>query len=195
MKLPILQNDRRYEVEVIYPTHVPFENSLHHCVNWFMNGKYDFWLTMDNDNPPGRNPLDLAVLDKDVMGLPTPVWHWTGEEGERPIYWNAYKYNKSADAYNEWPVREGLQCVDAVGTGCVLISRRVFEASAMRAGAFARKLNEDGTVDRGNDISFCERARDCDFEIWANYDYPAEHMVEVPLNECSRAFKALMAGE
>jgi hypothetical protein len=192
MVLPALLGDGRYQTEIIYPTHVPFENSLHHCINWFMNGTWDFWLTMDNDNPPEKNPLDLAVLDKDVIGLPTPVWHHTGGEGERPIYWNVYKHNPEADAYNEWPTREGLQKVDALGTGCMLLARRVFENPAMRKGAFSRKLNADGTVDRGNDISFSERAREQDLELWAHYDYPAEHIVEVPLNECSRAFQELM---
>ena len=191
MVLPLIHGDPRYEVEPIYPTHVPFENSLHHSIEWFMKGSCDYWLTMDNDNPPERNPLDLLVLDKDVIGLPTPVWHCIGKEGERPLYWNVYKYNAGADAYNEWQPREGLQRVDAVGTGCVLMARRVFEDPEMRKGAFTRKLNPDGTVDRGNDISFCERARACGFEIWTHYDYPAEHMVEIGLNECSRAFIGL----
>ena len=73
-----------------------------------------------------------------------------------------------------------------------MFARRVFEDPEMRKGAFTRKLNPDGTVDRGNDISFCERARERGWEIWAHYGYAAEHLCEVPLNEVSRAFKGLM---
>ena len=158
-----------------------------------MAGDWNLWLSMDADNPPEQNPLDLVELDRDVIGCPTPIWHYTGEKpGERPIYWNAYQYDPDTGAYREYPWRTGLQEVDAVGTGCLLMARRVFENPEMRKGAFARKLNADGTVERGNDISFCERAREQGFKIWCHYDYPAEHISEIPLNECARAFKALV---
>ena len=115
-----LIQDKRYKVNIIQPTHNPYENNLHHIVNDFMAGDYDFWLNIDSDNPPMANPLDLIELNKDVMGLPTPVWHFTGKtKGERPIYENAYKYVPESDAYKEWPVKEGLQRVNAVGTGCL----------------------------------------------------------------------------
>jgi len=191
-RLLLIQQDGRYRTTIQMPSNKPFENNLHHIINEFMAGTWDFWLSMDDDNPPERNPLDLVELDKDIIGLPTPIWYYTGKKGERPIYWNAYQFDPDTGAYREWPVREGLQRVDAVGTGCILISRRVFKDPEMRKGAFSRKLNPDGTVDKGNDISFCERARDRGFEIYCHYDYPAEHISEVPLNEVARSINGMM---
>lgn len=193
-KLLLLQKDRRYRLNIMMPSNKPYENNLHHIVNDFMKGDYDFWLNIDADNPPMQNPLDLIELDRDIVGLPTPIWHYEGEsqkKGERPIYWNGYDYDKSKGAYREHQTREGLQKVDAVGTGCVLISRRVFENKQMRKAPFERKLNEDGTVQRGNDISFCERAREQEFEIYCHYDYPCDHFSENSLNEVVSAFKNL----
>lgn len=184
--------DPRYAVTLQMPSNKPFEANLHDCVNEFMAGDWAWWLSMDADNPPEKNPLDLIEHDKDIIGCPTPIYHCTGKPGERPIYWNAYRYVSDDDAYAEWQVRESLQRVDAIGTGCFLVNRRVFEHPEMRKGPFMRKWNEDGTVERGNDIAFCERARECGFQIWCHFDYPAEHMVEIPLNEVSKAFKALM---
>lgn len=184
--------ERRYEATIIRPTHIPYENNLHHIVNDFMAGDYDFWLNIDSDNPPMANPMDLVELNKDVMGLPTPVWHFTNKiKGERPIYENAYKYVPEHDAYTEWPVKEGLQRVAAVGTGCILIARRVFETDVMRLAPFSRKLNFDGTVERGNDISFCERATAQGFEIYAHYDYKCRHFVNLELHEIAKAFYEL----
>ncbi len=157
-----------------------------------MEGPYEWWLSIDSDNPPERNPLDLIEYDKDIIGCPTPVYHCTGKIGERPIYWNAYKSDPSSGHYWEWPDRDGLQKVDAIGTGCFLVNRRVFEHPEMRKAPFQRTFNEDGTVDKGNDIAFCERATACGFEIWCHFDYPAEHFVELPLNELSRAINGLM---
>lgn len=191
-RLLLLQQDRRYRVMIQLPSNKPFENNLHHIINDFMAGDWDFWLSMDDDNPPEKNPLDLIELDKDIIGLPTPVWHYTGKKGERPIYWNAYDYRPGNDAYAEHEPKDGLQRVDAIGTGCFLIARRVFENQALRQGAFTRKLNDDGTVRKGNDLSFSERAREQGFEIWAHYGYHCRHVSEVELIEVERAIIGMM---
>ena len=189
-----LQLDGRYKLNIILPTHNPYENNLHHIVADFMGHDEQFWLSIDADNPPLNNPLDLVELDKDIVGLPTPVWHYVGKDGERPIYWNAYDY-VGVDGYREHPTKDGLQRVDAVGTGCFLIARRVFEDDVMRMAPFERELNSDGTVHKGNDISFCERARRRAFEIYAHYGYPCRHFSELDLTEVIEAHQRVHSGE
>ena len=185
-----LLSDRRYEKKVIRPTHNPYENNLHHIVKEFIQREFDFWLNIDADNPPIRNPLDLVDLDLDVVGLPTPVWH-SEKFGERPVYWNGYDYVPEEDAYKEHDPRDGLQRVDAVGTGCILISSRVFHDGEMRKAPFRRQYHEDDTVHKGNDLSFCERARKRGFEVWCHYEYPCMHFNELELNETVSAFRGL----
>ena len=178
--------------DIIMPSHVPFENNLHHIIVDLLRGDYDYWLTFDADNSPRRNPLELVRLDKDIIGCPTPVWNWTEEAaGDRPIYWNAYDYDAESGGYREHLPYEGLQKVDAVGTGCVLFARRVFEHPELQSGAFVRMLNSDGTVEKGNDISFCERATRCGVEIYAHYEYPCYHINELDLGEVNHAFLEL----
>ena len=195
-KLLRLQQDNRYELTFIFPTWNPYEHSLHRIVNDFMDVYKDhgFWLNIDSDNPPINNPLDLIELDRDIIGLPTPVWHCTGKEkpGDRPLYWNAY--DSVSEGYKEHMPRDGLQKVDAVGTGCILISKRVFMNPEMRKLPFARVWNPDGTVDKGNDLAFCFKATLCGFEIYAHYDYPCQHFNELELNEVVRAFQNLYEG-
>lgn len=190
-----LQLDNRYKTTIIFPTWNPYEHSLHRIVNDFMDKYKDhsFWLNIDSDNPPINNPLDLLEYDRDIIGLPTPVWHFTGEEkkGERPLYYNAYDYDIEKRAYKEHQSRKGLQKVDAVGTGCLLISKRVFMDPEMRKLPFSRIWNSDGTIKRGNDLAFCERARNQGFEIYAHYDYPCMHFCELELNEVVKAFNNL----
>ena len=135
-----LQLDQRYKLRIMLPTHVPFENNLHHCRKDFLRNGEDYWLSIDADNPPINNPLDLVELGLPLVGFPTPVWHNTGN-GERPIYWNVYK--KHGEAYKEWPDKKGLQRVDAVGTGCFIVSRPLMQH--MKDGPFLRKHNPDGT--------------------------------------------------
>lgn len=184
-----LLRDERVRFRHDCPTHRPFENNLHHCVNDFLNGNEDFLLSIDTDNPPTRNILDDVFLDKDVIGFPTPVWHWTGQQGERPIYFNAYV--SKDDGYTEFRPQEGLRRVDAVGTGCILIARRVLEDPVMRMAPFQRTFHSDGRVEKGNDIAFCERATKRGFEIWCDFERPCQHFVEVEMTEVLRAFKGL----
>ena len=190
-KLLMLMLDGRYSLKIEMPSHKPYENNLHHIVTDFVNGDYDFWLSMDADNPPTQNPLNLVELDLDIIGLPTPIWHYTNQAGERPVYWNAYDYVEDKDAYSEHNPKDGLQKVDAIGTGCFLIARRVFDNPHLLKGAFTRKLYPDGTVNKGNDISFCERARECGFQIHTHYDFPCMHFSELELNETVTAFRQL----
>lgn len=205
-KLLWLLMDKRYRLKVNLPSRKPYENNLNHIVNEFMESGFDYWLNIDSDNPPRNNPLDLIKWDKDIMGLPTPVWHYANQKkGERPVYWTAFDLapeegkvvnidNGKVElkrGYKEHPIREGLQKVDAIGTGCFIIARRVFENPEMRKTPFTRKLNPDGTVEKGNDISFCERARENGFEIYAHYDYPCNHFSELELNKMVEAFKNL----
>ncbi len=184
-----LIQEKRHKTNIIMPTHNPFENNLHHIIKDFIDGDYDYWLSFDADNPPTRNPLDLVEMDRDIIGFPTPVIHHDGKHsGDRPYYWNAYKYVPDKDAYAEWPEKKGLQKVDAIGTGCFLIARRVFLNEEMRKGPFVRKLHPDGRVERGNDISFCERASKQGFEIYAHFDYPCMHFNEIEITEMIKAF-------
>lgn len=184
-----LMKETRHDIKITMPSRKPYENNLHHIVVDFIKGDYDFWLNMDSDNPPLNNPIDLADLNKDIIGLPTPVSHFDGKgSGDIPVYLNAYDYVPRADAYRPHGMFEGLRKIDAVGTGCVLFARRVFEHPEMQKGCFTRKLNSDGTVDKGNDISFCERARENGFEIYTHYNYMCDHFSELSLREMNRHY-------
>ncbi len=189
----LMLQDKRHKVHKTVPSHKPYVDNLHRIVKDFRDGGYDFWLNMDADNPPVNNPLDLVELDKDIIGLPTPIWHFT-KEGERPYYFNAYDFDGDTCAYREHQPQKGLQKVDAVGTGCILISRRVFENSFMCKAPFMRGWTEEGFAAKGNDIRFCEKARNQGFEIYAHYDYPCDHFTELSMLEMIRAFKGVRDG-
>ena len=188
-------NPLGHSVSFQFPTWTPYEHNIHRCMNQAIEDGADFMLSMDCDNPPTRNPLELVDLDLDlpldVVGLPTPVWH-SAVIGDRPWYLNAYDYVPAEDAYRPHEPCEGLQEVDAIGSGCFLVARRVLVAM-QNEQPFLRKWNADGTVHKGADIAFCERARAKGFHIWAHYDYVCEHVQSLPLLEVIRAFGAMTA--
>ena len=138
--------------------------------------EFDWWLNIDADNPPQGNPLDLIALNKDIIGCPTPIWQ---PENVNPIPWNVY--GKEDGKLTEWKNYDGLQKVAAVGSGCMLFSRRVFENPPMQKGPFLAVYDEYGIRKLGPDIAFCLRAGEAGFEVWAHFDYICGHHQEVNL--------------
>lgn len=179
-----LQNDNRLDKQIILPTHRPLENNLHHIIKEFLEGDYTHWLSIDADNPPTKNPLDLVFLDLDIVGCPTPVLH-IDKQGERPLYLNALDWG--GNGWTEHNDKIGLQEVDAIGGGCFVISRRVLEKLKYKQ-PFQRTYNRDGTVEYGNDYSFSKKAKEAGFKLFAHYDYLCRHFVEVDLLETWEAF-------
>lgn len=179
--------DKRYRVRFDAPTHQPYVNNLHMCKNDFLENGEDYWLTFDADNPPTQNPLDLIEFDCDIMGLPTPVWH-NAVKGDRPYYYNALDIKD--DGYTPHTECTGLQEVDAVGSGCLLIARRVI-LKLRDQQPFARIWKKDGTVEVGGDYSFCRKAKKAGFKIWTHYDYLCHHFNELDLLEVINSFNQI----
>lgn len=185
-RLLLLQTDGRYPLTIQFPSHKPYENNLHHIVYDFRHGDWSFWLNIDSDNPPMNNPLDLVELNLDLIGLPTPVWHNSGE-GEFPIYLTGYDWDEKEKAYRQHPCHEGLQEVDGIGTGCFLMSKRV--VNRMSGPIFERTYDAHGRVELGNDMAFCRRAKEVGVKIYAHYDYQCRHFSEIELREAAEAIR------
>ena len=179
-----LQQDRRHQVTIIMPTWRPYEHGLNRIVKDMIEvyTGHDFWLNIDADNPPVNNPLDLVDLDKDVLGFPTPVLT-DDVPGNQPYY-----YNILDEQEGEWrpAFRQGLVEVDAVGSGCMLVHRRVLEM--LERPLFVREYDSDGIATRGHDYLFCKNAKEFGFQVWAHTGYPCEHYVETDLHSQIRAF-------
>ena len=155
----------------------PYDNALNHIAKAFREGSWDYWLNVDADNPPSRNPLELVELDKDIIGCPTPRI----KVGQTPmVTWMAYNL---VDGKHVTMDGKGLEKRDAVSSGAMLIAHRVFEHPDMQKHPFLSVYNVDGFRILGPDFAFCGRARNSGFEIYAHYDYPSYHYKEVELGE------------
>ena len=183
-----LLSDQRVNSKLILPTHRPIENNRNKIVQDFLKGKFDYLIMMDFDNPPMNNILNLIFLGLDVIGCPTPVWH-SQTLGDYPIYWNALR--EKGDGYLPLQGSEcqGLQEVDSIGTGCIILSRKVL-LSVQYDKPFERTWDDEGVVIEGSDYYFCRKVRKLGFKIHAHFDYPCMHFNEVELTECMKFFNA-----
>lgn len=182
-------NDRRYQIRHDCPTHTPYVNNLHHCMVDFLENGEDYWLSIDTDNPPTKNPLDLIEHDCDLIGLPTPVWH-NKVKGDRPWYFNALDWLEEKQAYTPHKICDGLQEVDAVGSGCFIVARRVI-LKLKDQQPFMRQWKSNGTVEMSGDYSFCRKVKEAGFRIWTHYNYPCHHFNELDLLEIIEAIGSM----
>lgn len=180
----ILQ-DTRHKTRLIMPARRPYENNLNHIAAEMLQDGYDYWINIDSDNPPRNNPVDLIDLDKPLIGLPTPVWHYKDGQKGRPYYFNGYDYVPENDAYKEHIPYDGLQKVDAIGSGCFVMQRKILE---MIPAPFERSRYENGTVHKGVDLYFCEKVRNAGFDIYCHYGYPCRHFVEIDVMDIAIHF-------
>lgn len=177
--------DDRCSVEFSFPGYRPYENALNHAVHTMLRGTWDYWINIDDDNPPIKNPLDLCFLGKDIIGCPTPTWRNTKIDG--PVQFSAYNLHDGHYFPFPKPSSENpLVQVDAVGTGCIVISRAVL--TTLEKPLFVREWDTNGFVSKGSDLRFCEIAKRKGFEVFAHFGYPCRHYKELELCEVAVAY-------
>ena len=146
----------------------------------------DYLLFLDDDNPVPPDALELMLADdKDIVIVPI-LGRVPDKQGRHPLcafyaqtvevdgkplrlYRNIEQFRDAGPLHN----------VDAGGTGCMLIKRRVLEALFAKHRdhifefgdiRFGQKITVDGVeYDRrtmSEDCEFSERAVDAGFEIW-----------------------------
>lgn len=126
------------------------------------NGIGSDLLMIDQDVIPNGRLFEAALQGFDVVVCPTPVWR-PNEPDDCPVRpnMNAAAQNKEmvlgAEAYVE--IYQG-------GTGAIYISNEVLEHPDMRA-PFQFLSDEDGVGFRGEDYTFCDRARTAGFTIYS----------------------------
>ena len=167
-----LAKDSRVKMRVCFPAAMPLEVNRNRICKELLAGDDDYLLSIDSDNPPKKNPLDLLFLGKDIVGYPTRMHSAQG------ALYNTFITNEDDDYQAVYPVDfgsdSGLMKIGAVGTGCVLIKREVIEA--LWPFPFELLLDETGTHKvLGSDLHFCKKARGKGFEIWAHFEYCCSH--------------------
>lgn len=176
--------DPRVKATVIMPTWKPYEHNLNRIAVDALDQDYDYWINIDADNPPLNNPIDLTLMGLDVVGCPTPVFNDQGEG--YPLYMNAMDWFDDEQGWRPHAAMDGLQEVDAVGSGCMVV--RVPLLERIEPPIFERTVDHRGFVEYGPDFNFCRKAKAVGGRVWAHFDYVCEHYNDVGLLNAMQKF-------
>ncbi len=170
----IMLSNKKYELDTCISAMRGIGEHRNKIVTTFLEGDYDYLLFIDADNPPPANVLDLVELDKPVIGLPTPI-QMSPIKGLTEIFWNIF-------GDDDKPTKQtgvGLQEVNMVGSGVMLIRRDVLESlnnpfTTVRNGADLRTV--------GTDAAFCKKCKEQNIKIFTHWDYKCDHYKTINLS-------------
>ena len=153
-------------------------------------------LMVDDDVIPPLGILRMADRaacgEVDIVGAPYPIIR---VEGAIPFPC-ALEYDAAHDTYRTLPDpfgRTGLVKVDAIGTGCMAIARRVLEHPDLQI-PFRIGTDEYGQLRMSEDVQFCHAAREAGFSVWADFDQRPDHFVAgVSLNRLHDGYVQVFA--
>jgi hypothetical protein len=142
----------------------------------FMNrvdADYLFWLDSDIEFPP-YGLYRLISRDLDIVG----GVYYRKEATARPLVMRLQEDNMFTTIL-DFPTDRVFEC-DGIGTGFLLIKRKVFEAFTPEAikelgPPFGIGYGPTG-MEEGEDLSFCRRAQKLGFKIWADPTVPLKHV-------------------
>jgi len=171
-----ISHQTKYNTYIKFWGEKPIANNRNKIVQEFLAYKaFDVLMMVDSDIVPPLNILNLADFQKDIIA---PVCFMYQEDMIAPV---AFK-RKPDGLYLPIEItgEEGLIEVDAVGTGCIFLSRKVLED--VRA-PFMNEYDADGIKIFGLDIAFCRRAKEKGYKVFVHLDYLCSHWTTVDLKE------------
>jgi hypothetical protein len=168
----------KYKVLIRYPNDKPITFNRNEIVKSFLKSPCDYLLMIDDDVVPPLGILNLADFQKDIIGA---LCFAFTHNMVVPIAWN-----RRADGQywlSDLDGNDGLQKVDAVGTGCIMISRKVLENPWWQnnGGWFKNEYDKTGHKKEGNDLAFCRKAEDLGYKVYTHTDYTCSHIVPMDL--------------
>jgi hypothetical protein len=176
--LPAIQKTEGVELVMESPAQAwghPAASNRNALVRRFLRSDCDWLLMLDEDIIPLHNPVQMVWAGKDILGSPARV----RQEGWM-LHWGVYLKDPAAERYTpvnletQDPKTELLK-VDVIGTGCILIRRKVLEA--LKA-PFHCEYDEHGILTCDVNFAFCRKAAAAGFEIWTCRNHWCEHVAD-----------------
>lgn len=166
-----------YRINITYPHKKPIANNRNNIVQRFLARKeFDYLMMIDSDIIPPPNIMKLVDFDKDII---VPLMFVMQNGKVLPLYLKKAK-DGQLEFHREYLEKQGLIPVDATGTGCIIIARRVLEKIKH---PFRNEYDSDGIKTLGLDLNFCLRAKKLGFQSWVHLDYVADHHSVASLRE------------
>ena len=173
-------HDPRYEVKIFMPKNIqPMDCARNSIVKEFLELDFDYLFWIDDDVTCAPDTLHkLIEHDKDIVSAAPFCMQYEG--GETFPYVAAVRFNE----HKKYKLHhgKGLEKVDAIGGGCILYKRKVYEAKELER-PYEFTYHRDGTRSVTCDFNVHEKAHKAGFETWVDFGLLCSHFKEVDLKQ------------
>ena len=158
----------------------PISSNRNKIVKRFLATNCDYLLMIDDDVVPLHNPCELIYADKDIIGSPALV-----RSAGNIATWTAYIPHPNKIGYSAVDLDSVDDLFDIievaiVGTGCILIKRKVLEN--LKA-PFHSEFDDDGIQTYGTDFAFCRKATQANYKVYTTVHRRCEHFKKVGFSD------------
>jgi len=175
----LLSLDKIYDIEIAFTIlDGDIVKNRNRLVDRFLKTNYEWLLFIDSDTIPPNNVLDMIENKKDIC---SGVYHqWKGGKVVPLAFVRTKKgSSKKYEEYDETNPDDIIE-IGVVGTGCLLINKRVF--GILKKPYFDFVLGDNGLNMLGEDFHFCEKAQDAGLKVWLDRKIIAHHIKVMDLN-------------
>jgi len=171
-------NQDDYELYITYPALKPITQNRNKIVQDFLSkSQFDYLIMLDSDNVPPPNLLNLVDYKKDIIGS-----LYFGYQRNMIVPFCLELQKNGLFQVADLKGKRGLIECDAIGTGIIVIKRKVLEDERLRF-PFRNEYDKDGIKMLGLDINFCKRAKELGYKVWLHLDYISSHWVTMDLKD------------
>jgi len=167
----------KLKVYMASPIPAPVDVARNVCVREFLNTDATHLFFLDADVAPPHNALEVLLShNREIVSALV----FTSLPDENGQVWPVPCAFRMHDGKLRPYFGRGLVEVDAIGMGCVLIRRNVFET--LEPPWFCLRYDRSRTtLSLGEDLDFCEKARAHGFRIFVDYNLVCDHFARANL--------------
>ncbi len=154
----------------------------------FLQTRAEILVMCDDDVVPGPDFMTTLLETSDaapydIVAAAVPI----AKMPAHPVFINAFDVTEDGAIRTTPLPPTGHKKVDSVGSGLILIHRRVLEHPDMTR-PFDQMIDRDGVILVGQDLEFCRRAREAGFRIGVSMDACCDHFVSLHANAVAAAY-------
>lgn len=183
MRLVQWSNQKSIPVMIMYePFSAPVDHARNRIVERFLSTDCTHLMMIDDDIVPPMDALErLLFHDKEIVAAACPMIG-PDKKGNLVVSYNAYAMDEDNVSIPLIDASGLVQC-DAVGTGCIMIKRKVLENMHAIAPFLTRYNEKTGIKEMGEDIYFCKLASDMMIDIYSDFKLKCKHIKSCNLLE------------
>lgn len=162
----------------------PVDRNRNEIIEEFLKRDADIlWMIDDDIIPPRKAWMMAEKMRGGVKVCGAVCWIWMGHSVMSTVL-SRVGYDAEYGVPHYAPVakkilkpaadKKEMVQVDATGCGCIMIHREVLEKVGPNPFTIIHK--ENGGWVTGEDIRFCEKAKDAGYDLWVDTTYICDHL-------------------